>query len=140
MPETPFHHLDNRIEQGVLVLTITARQIEGELIAGTLSNELQAAVAEAGCSMVVIDLGQIQYISSVALGPLLKLRRTIRDEGGQMILCNLSRSVGDVFYTTRLVSSSGDFTAPFEIAPDVPTAVARLAGTGETPLTNSQDE
>jgi anti-anti-sigma factor len=101
-------------------LTIQARQLEGEEIAAELRQQLTAVVEEYDHTQIVIDLQHIQYISSVALSPLLALRKKLRERGGQIIICNLSRSVGDVFYATKLVSSSGDFAAPFEMAPDVP--------------------
>ena len=62
--------------------------------------------------------------SSVALSPLLGLRKKLRERDGQIIICNLSRSVGDVSYATKLVSSGSYFSAPFEMAPDVPTAAS----------------
>jgi anti-anti-sigma factor len=128
MLETPPRLVQHDLQNGVLVLTIQARQIEGEEIAAELRRQLIAAVEEYDQPWVVIDLQHIQYISSVALSPLLTLRKKLRERHGQIIICNLSRSVGDVFYATKLVSSAGDFSAPFEMAPDVPTAVARLSG------------
>lgn len=127
MTRTPSRYVETSLQSGVLVLTLKTRQIEGEEIAADLRQEMTAAVDAAGVSKVVIDLQHIHYISSVALSPLLGLRKKLREANGQIIICNLSRSVGDVFYATKLVSSSGDFSAPFEMAPDVPTAVGRLS-------------
>lgn len=128
MSDPPTRLVQHDLRNGVLVLTLQARQIEGEEIAAELRLQLLAAIEHYDHAHVVIDLQHIQYISSVALSPLLTLRKKLRERDGQIILCNLSRSVGDVFYATKLVSSSGDFSAPFEMAPDVPTAVARLTG------------
>src|SRR5262245_45337276 len=125
--------VEHDLHSGVLVLTIQTQQIEGEEIAAELRQQLTEAVEGYDLAKVVIDLQHIQYISSVALSPLLGLRKKLRERNGQIIICNLSRSVGDVFYATKLVSSSGDFAAPFEMAPDVPTAVARLTGTASAP-------
>jgi anti-anti-sigma factor len=128
MLETPPRLVQHDLQRGVLVLTIQARQIEGEEIAAELRRQLLGAVEEYDHARVVIDFQHIQYISSVALSPLLTLRKKLRERDGHIIICNLSRSVGDVFYATKLVSSAGDFAAPFEMAPDVETAVARLGG------------
>jgi anti-anti-sigma factor len=124
MTQTAYHHLQSRIEQGVLVLTVTAPTIQDEGLAEALREELLAAVA--GAAQVVIDFQHTKYLSSVAFRPLLSLRQRLRETGGRLILCGLSAAIGDVFYTTRLVDESGSFSAPFQLEPDVAAAVARL--------------
>jgi hypothetical protein len=51
---------------------------------------------------------------------------TVQDICRVSNICGLSPIVGDVFYTTRLVSASGSSGAPFGVEPDVETALARL--------------
>lgn len=121
-------HLETRTEQGVLVLTIALSQVEGEGVADALRQEMLAAVLLSGSQKVVVDFCNVKYISSVAFRPLLSLRRKLRENNGRMMLCGLSKAVGDVFYTTRLISTSGEVTAPFEMQADVEAALARLAG------------
>jgi anti-anti-sigma factor len=133
MTETTFHHLRLRREQDVLVLTLTVLQVEGEEIAQAIYKEIQAAVESPHIRKVVLNLEQIRYISSVALRPFLLLRRVLLERHGQLLLCGLSRQVGDVLYTTRLVSNAGEFTAPFEMVADVPTAIARLTNPPTVP-------
>jgi anti-anti-sigma factor len=132
MPEPQPRHLKSSIEQGILVLTITETQLQSEAQTQTLLQEMLAAVSSLKAAKVVINLQHIKYISSVAFGPLLHLRRKLQETGGRMILCGLTSVVGDVFYTTRLVSPDGSFAAPFEMEPDVAAAVARLQS-GEVP-------
>jgi anti-anti-sigma factor len=126
MAEPQYRLLKTGTEQGVLVLTITEPQIEGDEVARALQQELLAAVAAAGARKVVIDLQHVKYISSVAFGPLLHLRRKLQEVDGRFYVCGLSPMVGDVFYTTRMVSPSGTFVAPFEMQPDVAAAIAAL--------------
>jgi anti-anti-sigma factor len=126
MPQTNYRHLTSRVESGVLVITITEPQLQDEAMAQAVQDELLAAVSVSVRSNVVVDLQNIRYVSSVAFRPLLRLRREIQDSGGRLILCGLTRIVGDVFYTTRLVSADGTFVAPFEMEADVPAAIARF--------------
>lgn len=133
MTETPPRLVQHDLQNGVLVLTIQARQLEGEEIAAELRQQLIAAAEAYDLAQIVIDLQHVQYISSVALGPLLALRKKLRERDGQIIICNLSRSVGDVFYATKLVGSSGNFTSPFDMASDVASAVARLNASPPSP-------
>jgi anti-anti-sigma factor len=123
--------LTSRVEQGVLVISFVTRQIQDENTAEAVLQQLTALIEQTRASKVVIDFQSIKYISSVAFRPLLNIRRKLHDSGGRLILCGLSSVVGDLFYTTRLVSPTGSFAAPFEMEPDVASAIANL--TGESP-------
>jgi anti-sigma B factor antagonist len=120
-------YLDASVENGVLVLTITRNQIEGEDIAAGLKEELLATVAKHGLSKVVLDLQHTRYVSSIAFWPLLTLRRLLADQEGKLVICGLKGAVEEVFTSTKMVSNSGSMNAPFEVAADREAAVARLA-------------
>jgi anti-anti-sigma factor len=126
MSEPQPRHLKSSIEQGILVLTITETQLQNEAQTETLLHEMLAAVSSLRVPKLVSNFQHIKYISSVAFRPLLHLRRKVQEAAGRMVLCGLTPVVGDVFYTTRLVSPDGSFAAPFEMEPDVASAIARL--------------
>jgi anti-anti-sigma factor len=126
MAEPTYRHIQCSTQQGVLVASITARQVEGEEISDALRDELLQAQADSGCTRVVIDFQRTKYISSAGFRPLLLLWRRLKELNGRMMVCGLSPVVGDVFYTTKMVTSSGSVSAPFEMAADVVEAVARL--------------
>ena len=126
MPQPAGPFLQSSLEQGVLVLTIVQPRIQGEEAAQALREELHAAVERAGAKRVVIDLQHARYLSSVAFWPLLSLRRQLLDAGGRLIICGLSGDIEDVFMTTKMISTGGAVDAPFEVAPDVPAAIARF--------------
>ncbi len=119
-------YLEASIDEGVLVLTVTQRQIEGEDSAARLKEELVEAVTRHGIFKVVLDLENTRYVSSIAFWPLLRLRQVLADQGGRLILCGLTGAVHEVFLSTRMVRASGSLDAPFEMAPDRALAVARL--------------
>jgi anti-anti-sigma factor len=122
--------VSGRTEDGVLVLTILDTHLQEEKVAEALSQELLRLLDECRADRVVVDCHRIQYVSSVAFRPLLQLRRTLQERGGRLVLCCLNKVVGDVFYTTRLVSPDGAVSAPFELAPTVAEAVSRLRENG----------
>jgi anti-anti-sigma factor len=126
MPQSSGPLLRSSLEQGVLVLTIVQPRIQGEEIAQSLREELLSAVERAAVNRVVIDLQHARYLSSVAFWPLLSLRRQLLDTGGRLIICGLSGDIEDVFMTTKMISPGGEVDAPFEVAPDAASAVARL--------------
>jgi anti-anti-sigma factor len=120
-------YLDVATENGVLILTVMRRQIEGEGLALSLKEELLSSVSRSGLAKVVLDLQRTQYVSSIAFWPLLALRHYLADRGGRLLLCGLTGAVHDVFTSTRMVSGSGSTTAPFEVVSDRAAAVASLA-------------
>lgn len=124
MPHTAY--LDARLEQGVLVLTVTRRQIEGEDIAAGIKEELLSAVSKNNATKVILDLKNTRYVSSIAFWPLLALKRLLADQDGRLVITGLTGAVHDVFMTTKMVSVTGSLNAPFEYAPDVATALERL--------------
>jgi anti-anti-sigma factor len=132
MAEPQTRHLKSSIEQGVLVLTIIDTELQDEKVAEAILQDFLAQINHHRALKVVVDLCNIKYLSSVAFRPFLSLRRRLCEAGGRMMLCGLSSVVGDIFYTTRLVSATGSFDAPFEITKDVAGAIARLSGNTPT--------
>ena len=126
MPQSVGPLLHSSVQQGVLVLTIAQPRIQGEEVAQALREELRAAVAQAGCHRVVVDLQHTRYLSSVAFWPLLKLHRELINSGGRLVICGLSGDIEDMFTTTKMISTDGKGNAPFEVAADVAAAVGRL--------------
>lgn len=120
-------YLEVSVERGVLVLTLTQQQIEGEEAAMALKDELLAALAQQAIYKVVLDLKNTRYVSSIAFWPLLALKKQLAEHGGRLLVCGLTGAVHEVFTTTKMVSSAGSLNAPFEMAPDREAAIALLA-------------
>lgn len=49
-----------------------------------------------------LDLGRVDFLTSCALGQLIRLHKKVRAGGGRLILCNVSPPVYEVFKVTRL--------------------------------------
>jgi anti-anti-sigma factor len=126
MAEPQYQCLLSRVEQGVLVLTITKAQLEGDEVAALLRQEMDDVTNRSNTNRVVVDFQHTTYISSVAFWPLLSLWSKIKAADGRLILCGLSPMVGDVFYTTRLVSPDVSVQAPFQVEEDVEAAIAKM--------------
>lgn len=104
----------------VPVLTIT-----GRLDASTV-NILERALMRGlsqGARTVIVDVGEVTYISSSGLRVLLTARRQVRERGGDILLCSLSPNVRDVM---SMVGFTTLFTV-YEHAEDARRAAARIA-------------
>jgi anti-anti-sigma factor len=84
------------------------------------------AVGRHGATRVVLDLGGVQYLSSVIFRPLLQLHAKMKETQGRVVICSMTEVVAEVLQLTRMVSSSGAHPAPFEQQPDVAAAIASL--------------
>jgi anti-anti-sigma factor len=126
MSEPQFQHVRAELEQDVLILAIAEQQVQGDQLADALRQDLFRALDHFQVPKVVVDFQEVKYLGSAGFRPLLSLYRRLRDQGGGMVLCNLSPDVTEVFRITRLISTSRTSTAPFETAPTIAEGVARL--------------
>jgi len=128
MAEPTYRHIQPEIIDGILVLRLTEIQLQGDNLADALREEFLAIAGQTGGRKIVVDFTSVEYVFSTAFRPFLSLRRRIQETGGQMVFCNLAPSVVEVFRIVRLISPDGVSTAPFEVQPNVPAAVAHLNG------------
>ena len=113
-------------EQGVLVFTLTTPQIHGDDVAEALRQQLLDAVSQTGAAKVVVDFHKVQYLGSAGFRPLLSLYRKLQSGGGRLVFCNLCPEIVQVLLSTRLITTSRSTIAPFEMAADLPAALARV--------------
>ena len=57
---------------------------------------------EAGKHQLYLDLGAVAFVTAGGLGKLVTLHKELRAVGGELILCNVSPGVHEVFALTRL--------------------------------------
>jgi anti-anti-sigma factor len=110
----------------LVVLKVTENQVKGDGLSDALRDEFLAAATQVGAVYAVIDLQAVSFFASTGIRPLLSMNRYLRERGGRMILCNLSDNVREIFEVTRLISTTGAAPVTFEVAKDVPSAVAHL--------------
>jgi anti-anti-sigma factor len=127
MPDPTFVHLTSRAENDVLVLTLTDSQVRGDEIADALRSELIEAVTRSGLAKVALDLGNVEFISSVAFRPLLQLHAKVKELGGRLVMCAMAPPVAEVMRLTRMVSTHGSAHGLFEEQPDLAAALRSLS-------------
>ena len=55
-----------------------------------------------GFTSVVVDLGDLKYVSSMGLGAIVRIAKQLRDKGGELRICCLTGLVRQLFEITRL--------------------------------------
>ncbi len=78
----------------------------GEIVLSGRFDASQAAKAEQFLDGVdggrVVDLRELEYISSMGLGALLKTQKRLRQSGQELVLRNASKHIYDVFHFSGL--------------------------------------
>jgi anti-anti-sigma factor len=110
----------------VIVLHLTGTNINSDLMADEMRDEMLAVYLSAHGVNVVLDFQNVKYLSSSGFRPLLRLNRQVRERGGRLILCSLCAEVKEIFAVTRLISTNKMGPATFDVQADVATAVACL--------------
>lgn len=85
--------------EGELIL-----QVSGE-IDGTNVDEFEKKLGETAdrTDRLVLDLGDLEYVSSAGLRVFLTMQKKLRQRGDDMILKNVSSDVMDIFSVTGFV-------------------------------------
>ena len=126
MPPSEFRHLTVRDEQGVLVVTLTEPQLQGDKLAKALRQELLSVVTSNPSRQVVVDFQRVASLSSEIFRPLITLRHKLEEEKRRLVLCGLTPNVSRAFNATRLISSVRSSSSSFQVEPNVSTAVANM--------------
>lgn len=78
-------------------------------------------IIDGGSRRLLLDLGELQYISSAGLRMALVVAKRMKAAGGQLALCSLNAQIAEVF------KISG-FDSILDIHPSAESAKARLTG------------
>ena len=116
----------SHVQCPVVVLTFTDDQILGDELADVIRDQLLAVAVQSQARNAILDFQHVKFLSSAGFRPLLSLHRLLRQQNGKLLLCGLCPEVYEIFEVTRLITTKGITRAPFEVYPDVPSAVASL--------------
>ena len=87
---------------GVTVATFTDRKILDEQNIQVMGDQLFRLVDEKGRKDLVLNFANVEFMSSAALGKLIRLHQRLTQVGGKLVLCNISKSILEIFELTKL--------------------------------------
>jgi len=103
-----------RLVGGVTIVDLSGRIVLGEGSAG-LRDLLRNLVSE-GIKKILLNLRNVDYIDSSGLGELVSAFTSMRSQGGELKLLNLTKRVQDLLLVTKLYTV-------FDITDDEATSV-----------------
>ncbi|MGB6192415.1 MAG: STAS domain-containing protein [Terracidiphilus sp.] len=90
----------DRIQVGGKVVLNVAGRMDAEN-AGQFEQQCLSCLSE-GITRLVIDLGDLKYVSSMGLRSFVVIAQKLQERGGELRICRLSGLVQQVFEITRL--------------------------------------
>jgi anti-sigma B factor antagonist len=102
---------------------ITILDLSGRITLGEGSVTLRDAVRDVlakGTNHILLNLGDVNYIDSSGIGELVSAYTTVRNQGGELKLLNLTKKVHDLLQITKLYTV-------FDVKDDEASAIASFA-------------
>ena len=91
------------VEEGdVTVVNFIDRKILDEQNIQKIGEDLFSLVDELGRKKILLNFGNVEYLSSAALGKFITLNKKVQASGGKLILCNIDANIYEVFEITKL--------------------------------------
>jgi len=88
-------------DKGEVVLLKVYGRLMGGPDADTFKSRIGSIIAE-GKNKVVVDLGRVSWINSTGLGILLSAQSTLRRNGGELKLANVTSRIKNIMFITKL--------------------------------------
>jgi stage II sporulation protein AA (anti-sigma F factor antagonist) len=124
----PYRHISTSTEGETLVLTLELEQVKDYVLAEELRYELTHAVKRANASRIVVDLGNMTFMTSLACVAFLGLKSAVREMGGRLVLCHMTEFIRKVFSAKRLLTPSQHTgNVAFEVTDSLADALEKLA-------------
>ncbi len=86
----------------VTVVNFIDRKILDEQNIQIIGEQLFSLVDEEGCRKLLLNFGNVEFLSSAALGKLITLNKKLQAAKGRLILCNIDPQIHEVFEITKL--------------------------------------
>ena len=100
---------------GIVIVDLSGRITLGE--GSVLLRDLVRDLVTKGQRKILLNLGDVTYIDSSGIGELVSAFTTVRNQGGELKLLNLTKKVHDLLQITKLYTV-------FDVKDDEATAVA----------------
>ena len=86
----------------VTVVNFTDRKILDEQNIQAIGEQLFSLVDQEGRRNLLLNFGNVEYLSSAALAKLITLNKKLQQVGGRLVLCNIDPQIYEVFEITKL--------------------------------------
>ena len=86
----------------VTVVNFVDKKILDEQNIQMIGDDLFRLVDELGRRKLLLNFSNVEFMSSAALGKLIRLHQRLAQVQGKLILCNISKAILEIFVLTKL--------------------------------------
>jgi anti-sigma B factor antagonist len=86
----------------IAVVSFVDKKILDEQNIQMIGDDLFRLVDELGRRKVLLNFANVEFMSSAALGKLIRLHQKLAGVGGKLILCGISKGIMEIFELTKL--------------------------------------
>ena len=86
----------------VTIVNFIDRKILDEQNIQKIGEDLFHLVDTEGRKKILLNFGNVEYLSSAALGKFITLNKKVQAAGGKLVLCNIDPNIYEVFEITKL--------------------------------------
>ena len=102
----PYRHIEASTNDGILILTIQETQVREYMLAEELRYELVHAVKRSTVSQFVLNLENMEFMTSLACVSFIGLKHAVKEKEGRLLLCNMSEFIRRILDAKRLLTRS----------------------------------
>ena len=95
-------YLDIQRRAGVTVVSFLDRKVLEELNIARIEEELFTLVDGEQGIRLVLDFGNVEHLSSRAIGTLISLMKRVRGQQGRLVLTNIAERIFEVFRRLKM--------------------------------------
>lgn len=86
----------------IAVVSFVDKKILDETSIQMIGDDLFRLVDELGRRKILLNFTNVEFMSSAALGKLIRLHQKLAGVGGKLILCGISKGIMEIFELTKL--------------------------------------
>lgn len=110
-----------------MVISVELPEVKDYMVAEELRYELVDCVKRATINKFVLDLQNMSFMTSLACVAFIGLKHAVRENQGELVLCNMTDFIRKIFSAKRLLTPSQNTgNVAFDDAPTLADAVAKL--------------
>ena len=106
--------------ENATIIRFTDEKILEETNIQALSESIMSVIEQAERINLILDFGNVRFLSSAVLGMLIRTSKRVHERDGQLKLCRINPKIYEIFKITRL-------TKIFDIYSDVESAAEDMA-------------
>ena len=95
-------NLSVREVRGVPIMDVSGRIVLGD--GSKVIREAVKGLLDKGQKHILLNMEEVSYVDSAGLGELVSSYTSVKNQGGQLILLNLSKGVMDLMAITKLAT------------------------------------